>query len=169
MCDKAQAKSLKAAELGGADSASIAVLAVDVHEVRDTKSSFKKLCKACVPSASQSDSHLVAADQQTVVVESALASQRLSHSHLTIGGKKSTTGNNFRRSSQKKFSRLTTASQFSTSINVNASNNSVSSGHHAALTSHASQSSQLAAAHSAVGFHKLLNDSKWFEQLQVSS
>jgi len=33
------------------DSTQISFIPVDIHEVRDAKKSFKKLCKACVPSA----------------------------------------------------------------------------------------------------------------------
>lgn len=173
LCDKAQAKSLKASELARADSSAIALLAVDVHEVRDTKSSFKKLCKACVPSASQTEpGHL--SDQQQQQALDAAGSQRgqsgQSHSNLGPGGR-----SNFRRSSHKKFNRLTSnglVSQFNTtSVNVNGSS-SLSGGakSRTMLSSHVSQSGQLTAAanSSAVGFHKLLNDSKWFEQLQVS-
>ena len=48
ICEKSQAKSLRANEK---DASQIAFLPVDVHEVKDTKNSFKKLCRACVASS----------------------------------------------------------------------------------------------------------------------
>ena len=48
ICEKSQAKSLRANEK---DNSQIAFVPVEVHEVKDTKNSFKKLCRACVPSS----------------------------------------------------------------------------------------------------------------------
>ena len=80
--------------------------------------------------------------------------------HLWQKEIKKYTQNNFRRSSHKKFSRLNNGiNQFNTNINVNSSL--------ALGGGQSGQTGQLASS-SAVGFHKLLNDSKWFEQLQVT-
>ncbi len=144
ICEKSQIKSLKSSELSK-DSTQISFIPVDIHEVRDAKNSFKKLCKACVPSA----------------ISNEINSESNHHSN---GGTKSNgkSSSNFRysvsRSSQKnkstsRFSNASNSDQFSTTINYNNLN----------------QSANLAAGSSTTnnGFYKQLNESKWFEQLQT--
>ena len=159
ICEKSQLKSLKGSELNkDRDNSFISFIPVDVHEVKDTKNSFKKLCKACVPSAAQNDIDFQSQDLKEV--QQGLES-RGSLQHTSSFGSKSKPANNFRRSSHKKFSRLNNGfngiNQFNTNINYNYS---------LTANAHSNQAGQLSS--SAVGFHKLLNDSKWFEQLQVN-
>ncbi len=147
ICEKSQIKSLKSSELSK-DSTQISFIPVDIHEVRDAKNSFKKLCKACVPSAISNETN----------------SESNHHHHHSNGGTKSNgkSSSNFRysvsRSSQKnkstsRFSNASNSDQFSTTINYNNLN----------------QSANLAAGSSTTnnGFYKQLNESKWFEQLQT--
>ncbi len=134
---------------------------MDIHGVRDTKNSFKKLCKACVPSAAQAETEPQQQAAPTGTSSLGQHTSSLSTPFVNNKGPKSTA--NFRRSSQKKFTRLNNgligSNQFNTSINYNHSLTGSSQQYTA------TDSNKLSS--STFGFHKLLNDSKWFEQLQV--
>ena len=158
ICEKSQIKSLKSSELSkGGDTSHISFIPVDVHEVRDTKNSFRNLCKACVPSTAQheitNDLGNTGATSNAFTSSSNLSGQTTNENNSTGFNGKSKS-NNFRRSSHKKLNRI---NQFNTNINVNHS-----------LTTHSHASQSAVNSVSTVGFHKQINDSKWFEQLQVN-
>lgn len=157
ICEKSQLKSLKSSDLNKGDNSYISFIPVDVHDVKDTKNSFKKLCKACVPSAAQFETEFTTTQSYSNVNQNSFANRGQNYTSFNNKASKSSS-NNFRRSSHKKFNRLNNGiNQFNTNINYN---------HSLTNSSHGNQGPQLSS--SALGFHKLLNDSKWFEQLQVS-
>lgn len=154
ICEKSQVKALKS-DLNKGENSHISFISVAVHEVKDTKNSFKKLCKACVPSASLSEQDFPN-QMNDKTNNNTLTAKNPNQQNNSNSFMNKKPGNNFRRSSHKKFSRINNGiTEFNTNINYN---------HSLTMSSHVSQSTQL---FSPVGFHKLLNDSKWFEQLQV--
>lgn len=138
ICEKSQLKSLKSSDFTK-DTTQISFLPVDIHEVRDAKNSFKKLCKACIPSSLSNE--LTSATSQT---NSNLATLNKSNSRLS----NTNMAKQFSRNSQKAKS----SARFNTTNEIE-----IDYGQAAANSTSTSSS----------GFYKQLHESKWFEQLQT--
>lgn len=140
ICEKSQIKTLKSSDLSK-DASQIAFIPVDIHEVRDAKNSFKKLCKTCVPSAVSNE------------YNNELNNNTNANLNKTNGKSSNNLKNGVNRSSQKNKS----SSRFNTNNN-NSINNDLNYNNATNNQTNSSINN---------GFYKQLHESKWFDQLQT--
>ena len=87
ICEKSQVKSFRS-EISK-DATRYVFIPIDVHDVKDTKNSFKKLCRACVPSTVSSE-----LQQQYQQNTNSKTSRKKSIAHNEISTNSSTTNKN---------------------------------------------------------------------------
>jgi hypothetical protein len=141
ICERSQIKSFRSADIASS-SGRYVFLPVDVHDVKDAKNSFKKLCRACVPSAASAD--LINEMQQQQQQQQQQGKPATKAKLVGIATKLSATNRSGRKKSMNNLSHLandTAATNSNTAANVTNNN--------------------------AAGLHKQLQESKWFEQLQL--
>jgi hypothetical protein len=122
---------------------------VDIHDVKEAKNSFKKLCRACVPSAASSDLINEMQQQQQQKSVNADHKQEQTCKSTKFGGiasKLSATNKSGRKKSMSNLSHLANG----TTSTSNYANTSTGTGQN-----------------TSGGLHKQIQDSKWFEQLQL--
>ena len=137
---------------------------IDIHDVKDTKNSFKKLCRACVPSAASNE--LINEMQQFhSKQQNFLNNKKNSNATSSVFsgglGKISNNSNSKLSRNSKKmglFSGSNAAiNQFNTNINY----------HHGVNTQSSQTVTTGGGANGSSGFFKQIQDSKWFDQLQL--
>lgn len=130
---------------------------IDIHDVKDTKNSFKKLCRACVPS-NASVELLSEINSQNTLHKSQGGKNNSSAAGRTFGlaNKFSSTNKSNRKKSMSSFN---SASQYPT-INHIDSTGTIQRNSSSNLTGAAKTSG-------GGGLFKEIQESKWFEQLQL--
>lgn len=151
ICERSQVKSFRSAELAAGQASTSAssryiFVPVDLHDVKDTKNSFKKLCRACVPSA---------ASQELLAEINSGQSQnpnRLKavhpHPHLQAATKSSFVGKFGRKKSTTQSNLMAAAAVARGEAPANGGTGNVESA-------------------PGSGFYKQLHESKWFEQIKA--
>jgi hypothetical protein len=198
LCEKSQVKSLRSnADSASSTSSRYIFIPVETHDVKDTKNSFKKLCRACVPSTASNElineMQQFHSKQQNFLNNKKNSNSTLLQQQQQSGGAKlskfSSTSNSKLSRSSKKMGFLSGSQtginqQFNTNINYHhgVTSHTHSSqhhqhnhhNHHQTATTPFSESGSNGpsltsgnASSSSSGFFKQIQDSKWFDQLQL--
>lgn len=128
-------------------------LPVDLHEVKDTKNSFKKLCRACVPSSASQE--LLAEINQLK-----LSSMQPNSSEINAN-------TNTKSSFVSKFGRKKSSTQHNLFNPMNLGLGVNSGGGIGGISGGGAGCAVSNASHIQAGFFKQLHESKWFEQLKA--
>ena len=135
-------------------------LPVDVHDVKDAKNSFKKLCRACVPSAASAELTNDMQQQQGQQKQNGMSKQNSATKNTTkfsgLATKLSATNKSGRKKSLNNLSHI--------------ANSQLGTNHYATMATsshHSHHQSGVAGQQPGEGLHKQLQESKWFEQLQL--
>jgi len=129
-------------------------LPVDLHEVKDTKNSFKKLCRACVPSS---------ASQELLAEINQLKQPTSQHQHSMDQPANAMTTNT-KSSFVSKFGRKKSTTQSNLFNPMNVGLNAGSSGGGGVANGGGAVAST---GQGQTGFFKQLQESKWFDQLKA--